>query len=153
MDILGTRLNIRNATACPSRDEIGAAALVLSRFKVSIYQPLYANGFVEPGNQGGKFYVNYSVDHIGCIEVSVSPTWYRMKSDGQDAAAAQCYTFNTLTPDGVLEKVKLIEAAIIERKVRVDRRACCPLAVITACVCTISFGCPVHGSQCHGTHD
>lgn len=30
---------------------------------------------------------------------------------------------------------------------------CCELAVFSPCVCSYKTVCPVHGSQCHGTHD
>lgn len=36
---------------------------------------------------------------------------------------------------------------------KVHGLACCPKAFVVFCVCRISFQCPDHGSNCHGTHD
>lgn len=41
----------------------------------------------------------------------------------------------------------------IKQAAKVHPLACCWRAVRQDCVCSDSFKCPVHGQQCHGTHD
>lgn len=56
------------------------------------------------------------------------------------------------------ELVALREVPPDELEERRDKAAlhperCCELAVLRPCVCRVSFTCPTHGTNCHGTHD
>ena len=53
----------------------------------------------------------------------------------------------------ILMHCKMIFDAYIQKKPKVDSRACCPLAERRDCVCLISFYCPIHGVKCIGSHE
>lgn len=129
---------------CPSLDEVSRAVDVLTRQQVSVYQALYAEGLAEPGNRG-VFRVRRAVydETRPTTLISVAPS-----AEGEEA-----YAFLTNTPDGVLAKANLILHAIREGREKIHKLACCPLAKPRGCVCFASFNCPLHGQQCHGSHD
>lgn len=56
-------------------------------------------------------------------------------------------------PDELLSMAKLLQEGWNSGKRRPKGRACCLLAERRSCVCEESWSCPVHGNQCHGTHD
>jgi hypothetical protein len=50
---------------------------------------------------------------------------------------------------------KLYDAAVPLDRVYIAHQslACCPKARRVHCVCEVSFLCPEHGGQCHGSHE
>lgn len=128
-------------TLQPSINEIKLAATSLNQARLRLYQLLYSVGLTNPS--GGKWKaqipINYdsvcsyliAVGNDGCSEVTVS---------GE-------------TADEVYLKVIQIENARLSGKTRVRPTACCILAEVNPCVCIESFTCPIHGTQCRGSHD
>lgn len=139
--LVGTKLIINHPQDCPAEDAVSQACRVLHDQQLSIYQVLYVDGLTSPGSQGGQFRLRRSVEYLACVEIIPSGENHRH------------YGFFARSPEGVKDKVLFIAEAIKLGKMKVHSRACCPLALIRGCVCDISFDCPVHGVQCHGTHD
>lgn len=63
------------------------------------------------------------------------------------------FTFVASSPDGLLEKIGLIEEAIKSGRQKDHHLDCCPLARNVFCVCSHSYDCPLHGRRCFGSHD
>lgn len=128
---------------CPPKEAIDQALKTLRDQEVNIFQMLYFNGLARPGNQGGKYKLGRSFTN-GMVTSAIRVC---------NSQHPQFY-FLARNSDEVMDKVVLIEKAIQEGKTeKIDRRACCPLAETRSCVCLISFTCPIHGTQCHGSHD
>lgn len=127
----------------PPREKLNAALLVMDQQQLAVYQRLYRIGLTSPGIDGTPFAVRRSLEHSGCVEVSPHryPQYrFLVLPNGDDADLAG-------------RKAEALFQAINLGLPKKDPRACCPVAEITGCVCTISFKCLVHGARCHGTHD
>lgn len=139
----------------PSYADVSAAQRVLGSYQLHFYQLLYFQrpALTQPGHPGYPFDINFHPEHRSCLKVQYNgrgvdktPEWFFMVTPmGLDKI--------TETDAMVLEKCGLIMEEAKNPKAKVSTRACCSLAVIRNCVCTISFFCPLHGNKCIGTHD
>lgn len=130
---------------CPTNAEVSAAVQTLNDFSLRVYQILYFNKppLAQPGNNG-----LYKVDvkiNAGHITTRLQITRTAFPDYSFSIRADQLYI--------ILTNIELIEEAIANGKAKIHYLACCPLAEFSPCVCVASFRCPVHGSQCHGSHD
>lgn len=130
----------------PTHQAVMDACAVLGQQQLAVYQRLYAVGLTSPGHPAAPFEVQRSRARFACIEVSLH----------QQYSIPPYYTF-VLEPYETLEhvvpKCKLIIEAVEADRQLVHARACCPLATLRPCMCTVSFTCELHGVHCHGTHD
>lgn len=128
----------------PKYNDICNALDVLRDQKLAIYQELYEYGFTQPGTNGGEFRLERSVNSgFTTVFINIIPNNLNYVS----------YTFSTKDTEGLLEKILLIKESINDNRSKVHSLACCPLAKIRSCGCAVSFDCPLHGAQCHGSHD
>ncbi len=142
MNITGTVRNIHSAVELPPEPELSKALRVLNDQRLSIYQILYADGLAEPGTAGGQFAIDREVS--GGAGMSLWLTITHRKSG---------ISFKAKSPEKVLDNARLILNAVEMKATKCHYKACCPLATIRNCVCEVSFSCPIHGSNCHGSHD
>lgn len=144
MVINGTVHTILHPVECPPMEAVIAAQRVLNDHALAVYQILYANGLALPGD-GGQFVISRdSPLKGGSVGNFVRVSLARDNSG---------YSFLVRTPEEAFEKAGWVLAAVEAKKQKVGFRACCPLAEHTPCVCVESFKCPLHGGQCHGSHD
>lgn len=133
---------------CPTREQLSAASAVLNDWKLHYFQLLYFNGLTSPGANVKPFEVKLSFGysphlHVHCA-ANDSYTFSLPWCNAEDQAAADA---------DVLRKCRIIQTAISAGKTKVNRLACCPLALPGHCVCDFKSDCPVHGTQCNGSHD
>jgi hypothetical protein len=141
--IVGSVRTIDSPVESPTKEEIYRAVKTLNDHALTIYQILYANGLTAPG--GGVFKIERASHMMNSVAPQLRITW-----SGKEAA----FSFMTDNADDALKKAKIIVGAVEAKKFKkLSSRACCPLAEHRDCVCTESFSCVLHGSQCHGTHD
>lgn len=100
--------------------------------------PLSSPGFK------GTFSVSRDLSTHGSLFVKI--THAPMKHIGIEPV-----TFSVFDPSEVLAKVKIVLSGL--RNKSLGGRACCRYASVRNCICDISFSCPLHGSECHGSHD
>lgn len=143
MDLLVRKPKPFKHVECPTSEEISNATSVLGDFVLSLWQELYSQGLSLPGN-GGHFSVELATyNGKPCDFLWIKPT---------NPIFAH-YAFVACNLEQLKEKIKLVMDGIKNDAVKKNSSYCCPLAEHRFCVCTISWDCPLHGTQCVGTHD
>ena len=127
----------------PSETELAAAFKVVDAQWLHVYQLLYFRGLTQPGDNARPFSVKRSSTASHCIDITMT--------DQPELKFFVRGTGSHDTDEAILEKVELLLKA--RGKAKIDPRACCALAEQKFCVCRFSYTCPVHGSQCIGSHD
>jgi hypothetical protein len=131
-----------NVTPQVSLKAIMDATRILGDQWLSVWQRLYAVGLTVPGANASPFEVRRSQEHSACLEILPAgyPHYQFLYRPMDDV-------------ETVVPKAEALLEAINAGKALCHHRACCPVAVVSPCVCTISFSCKVHGAQCYGSHD
>lgn len=130
----------------PTQKEFDAACDVINKYCLRLYQLLWAAKLTEPGRANTKYKWDTGIGETPCCGIG-----HWLEAKGPDGVGV--VSVRGKTPEEVYTKIVMIEAGKKEGRKRVSHRACCILATRRDCVCLESFNCPVHGTQCHGTHD
>lgn len=138
----------KHITGCPSRSELTAASVLLSKWRMHYFQLLYHEKLTQPGLDAAPFEVVLTYKFSANLRV-VCPSHPEYSFDIDWVADEDQASYG----QGVLRKCRLILTAISAGKTKVNRLACCPLATPGSCVCDFKSDCPVHGTQCNGGHD
>lgn len=134
----------------PTLSELSRAGQVLNEWHLHYYQLLFFKNLTKPGKGDGRPFevVRALGDYHPTLTITCAAyPEYNFKLRGVPSEEQAAYD------ESVLEKCGIILAAISAGKTKVNRLACCPLAVAAHCICNFKGDCPVHGGQCNGSHD
>lgn len=118
-------------------EKANEARTLLRQHELRLHQLLFSQRLSSPG-QGYPWKVQYTRDLF--LQASTEYKGRTIFVSGHN-------------PDDIYINIIKIQEAIEEGRDYLSFRSCCPLAVGEFCVCLEKLVCPVHGSQCYGSHD
>lgn len=127
----------------PRPDEINAACQTINSAILRLHQLLYAGFLNSPTYPAWIAGIASVPGQVGISNL--------LEAIGPDEHGKE-FSIKGKTPEEVYRLVYLFEEAKRSGRVRPEG-ACCLLAEPRNCVCTQSFACPVHGTQCQGSHE
>jgi hypothetical protein len=114
---------------------------------LGFYQIFYREKLTQPGSHGGPWKLSLSFP-TGGLTIG-----YWVEASRKFPNGDFIFT-RAKTPQKLLFNAKALDHAyLIANMKKFDPRVCCALAQRQNCVCSLSWECPIHGSQCIGSHD